>query len=99
VVVLRPFYTAPGTFHGHVRPLAHQEQRLLALVAELSTPVIPVLAGVLVLPLVGTIDSRRAQQITAQVLDCVERERATTIIIDITGVVTVTATPSARPHV
>lgn len=66
-----------------------QERRLLALVAELSTPVIPVLAGVLVLPLVGAIDSQRAQQITEQVLHTVEQERAATIVIDITGVVAV----------
>lgn len=72
-----------------LREHEQQEQRLLALVAELSTPVIPVLTGVLVLPLVGTIDSRRAQQITEQVLEAVERERAATIVLDITGVITV----------
>jgi rsbT co-antagonist protein RsbR len=55
-------------------------------IRELSAPVIPVLPGVLVAPLVGALDSRRADVLTEQVLGSVEHERAHFVIFDITGV-------------
>jgi len=57
-----------------------------AAIRELSTPVIRVHDGVLLLPLVGAIDSHRAQQITESVLLRVAEEQAKCIIIDIAGV-------------
>ncbi len=53
---------------------------------ELSTPIVPVLEGVLVLPLVGSIDSRRAQQVMEILLEAISRYQAEVVIIDITGV-------------
>jgi rsbT co-antagonist protein RsbR len=53
---------------------------------ELSAPVIPVLPGVLVAPLVGVLDSARATELTNNVLSMVEREHAQQVIFDITGV-------------
>jgi rsbT co-antagonist protein RsbR len=53
---------------------------------ELSAPVIPVLPGVLVAPLIGVLDSARAAELTTNVLSMVERERAHHVIFDITGV-------------
>jgi len=53
---------------------------------ELSTPVIRVHDGVLLLPLVGAIDSLRAQQIMESVLIRVAEDQAKCIIIDIAGV-------------
>lgn len=55
-------------------------------VRELSAPVIPVLTGVLVAPLVGELDEARTQALTSNLLGAVERERARYIIFDITGV-------------
>jgi anti-anti-sigma factor len=53
---------------------------------ELSAPVIPVLPGVLIAPLVGVLDSARATELTNNVLAMVEREHADHVIFDITGV-------------
>ncbi len=53
---------------------------------ELSTPTIPITDGVLVMPLIGTIDSHRAQQIIETLLSEVAEHQAHTAIIDITGV-------------
>jgi rsbT co-antagonist protein RsbR len=53
---------------------------------ELSTPVIQVWKGILTLPLIGTIDSYRARQVTEQLLDRIMSARALHVIIDITGV-------------
>jgi anti-anti-sigma regulatory factor len=63
-----------------------EQARLLALVEELSTPVIPIFEDTVALPLVGSIDSRRAQQITADLLEGISQRRAKIAIIDITGV-------------
>jgi anti-anti-sigma regulatory factor len=57
--------------------------------AELSTPLIPLADGLLVMPLIGTIDSKRAQQIIESLLTGVAEARAKTVIIDITGVAVV----------
>jgi rsbT co-antagonist protein RsbR len=55
-------------------------------IRELSTPVIRVHPGVLLLPLVGAVDSLRAQQVMETVLVRVVEEQAKCIIIDIAGV-------------
>jgi anti-anti-sigma regulatory factor len=63
-----------------------EQARLLALVEELSTPVIPIFEDTVALPLVGSIDSRRANRITASLLEGISQRRAKIAIIDITGV-------------
>jgi anti-anti-sigma factor len=55
-------------------------------IRELSAPVIPVLPGVLVAPLVGALDEARTAEFARQVLTQVEREHAKQLIIDVTGV-------------
>jgi anti-anti-sigma factor len=55
-------------------------------VRELSAPVIPVLPGVLVAPLIGALDGERADVLTNNVLGMVEREGGRQVIFDITGV-------------
>jgi rsbT co-antagonist protein RsbR len=57
-----------------------------ASILELSTPVIQVWDEILVLPLIGTIDTARAQQIMENLLEAVVRARAAMVIIDVTGV-------------
>jgi rsbT co-antagonist protein RsbR len=69
--------------------IALQEQVIQAQQAalrELSTPLIPISEGVVVMPLVGSIDSSRAQQIVETLLTGVSEARANTVILDITGV-------------
>jgi rsbT co-antagonist protein RsbR len=53
---------------------------------ELSTPLIPVSNDVVIMPLIGTIDSGRAQQVMETLLEGVARYQATLAILDITGV-------------
>lgn len=62
---------------------------LRAAVQELSTPIIPVYSGVLVLPLIGQMDSRRAQSVTESLLESIAEEQAELVIIDITGIVAI----------
>ncbi len=53
---------------------------------ELSSPLIPISDSVLIMPLIGTIDSMRAQQMMETLLEGVARHRAELVILDITGV-------------
>ena len=55
-------------------------------IRELSTPIIPIHTGVLVLPLVGAIDSHRASQVMETLLTGISEQQADVVIIDITGV-------------
>ena len=57
-----------------------------SLLAELSTPLIPVAERVLVLPLIGSIDSARGQRILEVVLKGVSESRALVILVDISGI-------------
>jgi PAS domain S-box-containing protein len=54
--------------------------------AELSTPLLMISDTTMVMPLVGTVDSRRVGQIMDTLLNGVAASRASTVIMDITGV-------------
>jgi anti-anti-sigma regulatory factor/putative methionine-R-sulfoxide reductase with GAF domain len=64
-------------------------ERLRQTIVRISAPLIPVAEGVLVLPLIGQIDSQRANQIVEQTLDAVVARQSEHVLIDITGVDTV----------
>jgi len=57
-----------------------------AALRELSTPLMPIADGVVVMPLIGVIDSARAQQIMESLLNGVSEYKAHVALIDITGV-------------
>jgi rsbT co-antagonist protein RsbR len=57
-----------------------------AALAELSTPLIPISDTVMVMPLIGAVDSRRAQQVIDTLLHDVQASRTQIAILDITGV-------------
>lgn len=66
-----------------------QEQVIAAQQAalrELSTPIIPIGEGVVAMPLIGNIDTMRAQLVIETLLEGVAETRARTAILDITGV-------------
>ncbi|MFB4161409.1 STAS domain-containing protein [Geomicrobium sp. JSM 1781026] len=53
---------------------------------ELSAPLIPVFNKISVMPIVGTIDTKRAAQIMENLLEGIIEHRAQVVLIDITGV-------------
>ena len=57
-----------------------------AAIQELPTPVLPFREGMLLVPIIGLIDSLRARQLTEQLLAAVRDNRAKVVVIDITGV-------------
>jgi rsbT co-antagonist protein RsbR len=60
-----------------------------ALLRELSTPLIPLNERVVVMPLVGSVDTQRAQQVMETLLQGIEEQQTPFAILDITGVPTV----------
>ena len=64
-------------------------QRQQAEMLELSTPVVKLWDGILALPLIGTLDSRRTQVVMESLLERIVETGAEIAIIDITGVPTV----------
>jgi len=61
-------------------------------IRELSTPVLQVRERLLILPIIGVLDSQRARQLTEQLLRGIRFTRAKVVVIDITGVPTIDST-------
>jgi rsbT co-antagonist protein RsbR len=71
------------TFHRTREELITRQQTEIS---ELSTPVIRLWRGILALPLIGTLDSARTQDVMENLLENIVRYEADIAIIDITGV-------------
>jgi rsbT co-antagonist protein RsbR len=57
-----------------------------ATISELQTPVIQVWEGILALPIVGTVDTARAQDMTEALLERIVATGSEIVLLDITGV-------------
>ena len=66
-----------------------EQERLLELVATLEIPTIALADSVLLVPILGTLDSRRAQALIGRLLQEASEQRAQQVILDITGVTAV----------
>lgn len=64
-------------------------QQLQEDLIEFSTPVLWLWEGVLSIPLIGTLDSRRAQDAMEKALTRMAEDKAQVLVVDITGVPTV----------
>ena len=67
----------------------HEQQEAMR---ELSTPVLQLRERLLILPIIGVLDSARARQLTEQLLGAIQDKRARVVVIDITGVATLDRT-------
>jgi anti-anti-sigma factor len=61
-------------------------EQLESIIRGLSIPVVPVLDGILAMPLIGELDQDRAAAMTGSILTAISSHRARVVIIDITGV-------------
>jgi anti-anti-sigma regulatory factor len=72
--------------------LTTSEQRLREQqleIRDLSTPVLQIRNRLLLLPIIGVLDSERAQQLTNNLLQMIRGKRAKIVVMDITGVAAV----------
>lgn len=83
------FFDASLALDAHIDADVDAVVRHQKAIQELSTPIVRVFDRVLLLPLVGAIDSARAEQILQTVLEQVHRENARVIIVDISGLLVV----------
>jgi rsbT co-antagonist protein RsbR len=58
-------------------------------IRELSTPVLQLRNRLLLLPIIGVIDTHRARLITESLLEAIRSNRAKVVVMDITGVATI----------
>lgn len=66
---------------------SYERERALAdTVRDLGCPIIPLTNGILLIPLIGLIDSARAQLIIDSSLTAVSLQRASSVLIDVSGV-------------
>jgi len=89
---------AEGELKAAVQRLEEQNKELeqsraaiAAFAAELSTPVIRVWDKVLMVPVIGRVDSARAADMMDRLLNAVVQEKAHYIILDLTGVANIDA--------
>ncbi|MCA9659373.1 MAG: XylR N-terminal domain-containing protein [Myxococcales bacterium] len=61
-----------------------QEQEMA--ISELNTPVMEIWDDILVLPIVGVVDTRRSMEIMNNLLESIEQTQSRCVIIDVTGV-------------
>ena len=62
------------------------QEEMERMLVGLAVPVIPLVPGVLVVPLIGNVDSRRSQQVMESLLEGISTQQADVAILDVTGV-------------
>jgi anti-anti-sigma factor len=62
--------------------IAHQQRAI----RQLSTPVLQLRSGLLILPIVGALDRERLEQMRAELLQAIRERRARSVVLDVTGV-------------
>ncbi|WP_298818963.1 STAS domain-containing protein [Chloroflexus sp.] len=85
-LLLLGYSQAMISLQQELRDQAEQIEAQQQTIRELSTPILPLYEGILVLPLVGAIDSFRAGQIMERLLTAIAERQSDIVIIDITGV-------------
>ncbi len=71
--------------HARERTMRTQQEAI----RELSTPVLQIRNRLLILPIIGVIDTQRARLITESLLRAVRSSRAKVVVMDVTGVATI----------
>jgi anti-anti-sigma factor len=56
------------------------------MIRRLSTPLVQVSESIVMLPLIGILDSARARQFTESVLECIARNKTEIVVMDISGI-------------
>lgn len=71
---------------GELQAASQAEAELRIAIRDLSMPIVPILDGIVVMPLIGLIDTDRAQSIITALLHGIEQHGARTVFLDVTGV-------------
>jgi len=74
------------TFEVFVKTKEEQIKEQVAAISEMETPVLQVGNGIILVPIIGILDSRRSQAVMDKMLQTILATRAKVAIMDITGV-------------
>ncbi len=74
---------------GYIRAKEEVIREQAAAIRELSTPVLRLRSRLLLMPIIGVVDTQRARQFTEALLRAIRSERARAVVLDITGVAAV----------
>jgi rsbT co-antagonist protein RsbR len=73
--------------------IVHERERVIRVqseaIRELSTPVLSLRERLLLMPIIGVVDTHRAQLIMESALGAIRSKRARVLVMDVTGVATV----------
>ncbi|WP_438003072.1 substrate-binding domain-containing protein [Sorangium sp. So ce321] len=73
-----------------------QQAALLETIRELSSPVVPIAEGILVMPLIGVMDAERSGHFIESMLREIGAQRAQVVLIDVTGMAVVDAAAACQ---
>ncbi|AUX21930.1 sugar ABC transporter [Sorangium cellulosum] len=73
-----------------------QQESLLSTIHELSTPVVPIARNILVMPIVGAMDTQRSGRFIESLLQEITERRASVVLIDVTGMAAVDAAAASH---
>ncbi|WP_437827708.1 substrate-binding domain-containing protein [Sorangium sp. So ce1153] len=76
--------------------LSRRQEALLDTIAVMSSPVVPIAPGVLVMPIVGALDAQRSGRFIEALLKEISEHQARVVIVDVTGMAVIDA--SAASH-
>ncbi len=84
VIIEEAWATVFENFSSVMKEVLEDAHR--AVLRKLSSPILPIHVGILVLPLIGSIDASRGELIMEALLSAIIREHAFGVLLDITGV-------------
>ncbi|XXT14686.1 substrate-binding domain-containing protein [Sorangium sp. So ce429] len=73
-----------------------QQAALLETIRELSSPVVPIAEGILVMPVIGVMDAERSGRFIESMLREIDAQRAQVVLIDVTGMAVVDAAAACQ---
>lgn len=72
-----------------LREAQEAHERLMSTIEEISTPLLNIYEGVILLPVIGGMDNRRAQLMIGALLEAISSQQTQVLILDITGMPTI----------
>ena len=94
--VVRDVTSLQRALREREQQVEHNRRQQAELIAELSAPLLPLLPGVLVLPLIGSLDDARSIHVREVVLEGIARHQSRVLILDLTGLRAVDGMPAER---
>lgn len=70
---------------ARLREVTQEQEQLEQTIRTISAPVLPLFEGLIVMPIVGRLDRVRAQLLFGDILDGIARYRASSVLLDLTG--------------